>query len=49
MNIPLTFIIFFGKGNTLFLKYKRISLFSNFKAMELNLLKNSALLCIVKN
>ena len=49
MNIPLTLIIFFAKVTTLFLKWKRISLLSDSQAMGLNLLKNSALLCIVKN
>ena len=29
MNVPLTFIIFFAKVTTLFLKWKRISLLSN--------------------
>ena len=44
INVPLTFIIFFAKVTTLFLKWKRISLLSNSKAltMELNTRKRYA-------
>ena len=41
--------LFFVKVTTPFLKWKRISLLSNSKTGELNLLKNAVLLCIVQN